>query len=64
MASRVRTPLFRLTGNGLFVGTHRPLRYEQRELRVCAGEVQPHRGNGGFVTLLHTHMQGSHGAVG
>ena len=43
------TGSFHLTGNGLFVGTRRPLRYEQRELRVCAGELQPHRGNGGFV---------------
>ena len=40
VASRVRTPLFRLTGNGLFVGTRRPLRYEQRELRACAASCR------------------------
>ena len=49
VASRVSTPLFRLTGNGLFVGTHRPLRYEQRELTACTGELQGLRGNGDFV---------------
>ena len=49
VASRFSTPLFRLTGNGLFVGTHRPLRYEQRELTACAGELQGLRGNGDFV---------------
>ena len=51
VASRVRTPPFRLTDNGLFVGTRRPLRYEQRELRACAGELQGLRGNGGFVCV-------------